>query len=318
MAEYMGKNLEEAVFIIFYLYVSAATIFGTSFLFMWIAARERGRSQMLFGSLERTVILCGLVGVIAHNLVDFAIFEPGVLTVFFSLVACVVAMSTNTSTRQVRTFQLPKPARICGVAICVIIAAGFMRLAFVPTLKADSLKQRAMTQYDQSHELLIEAAAADMLDPKAFNISGRLYLNQFMETSGKDPGLLERSVQMLNSAVWLDPQNFKNYEKLSEVYKLWAEVLASGKPDDAKQKLQIAYDYGQQATELYPGSGRLWFQLAEIEEKLGLKEEAGESYRKAAEIEDAYRAQFLIMYPGRDMVSRLGEYKYQQAKEKSL
>jgi hypothetical protein len=283
---------------------------------MWIAARERATNQMLFGSPERIVILCALVGVVAHNLVDFAIFEPGVLTAFFSLIACVTAMSTDTPARKVRTFQLPKSARVCGVAIFVIIAVTFMRLALVPTVRSDSLKQQAMTQYDKAHELLSKAAAADMLNPKPFNISGRLYLKQFKDSAGKKIDLLEKSTDMLNAAARLDPKNFKNYEKLSQVYKFWAESLTYGKPDQAEEKFKIAYDYAKQAIQLYPGSGRLWYQLAEIEEKPGSQKDAAQSYRKAVEIEDAYRQQFKIMYPGRDMVSRLGNYKFQQAKKK--
>jgi hypothetical protein len=40
------------------------------------------------------------------------------------------------------------------------------------------------------------------------------------------------------------------------------------------------------------------------------------NYKRAVEIEDSYRRQFEIMYPGRKIFSRLGEEKYQLAKQK--
>jgi hypothetical protein len=54
--------------------------------------------------------------------------------------------------------------------------------------------------------------------------------------------------------------------------------------------------------------------LAQIAEKLGKTEIAIEQYRKAIEIEDSFRRQFQMMYPERrEIVSRLGEEKYQFA-----
>jgi hypothetical protein len=129
--------------------------------------------------------------------------------------------------------------------------------------------------------------------------------------------LLENSTKMLEFAALRDPKNFKHYEKLSEAYGLWANIVASSDVSFKNQKLQKAYDNNKLALELYPGSGKLWYKLAEICEKLELKNEAVQAYGNAARIEQAYQKQFKIMYPGRGMVSRLGEYKYQQAIEKS-
>jgi hypothetical protein len=56
--------------------------------------------------------------------------------------------------------------------------------------------------------------------------------------------------------------------------------------------------------------------LAEIAEQLDKTDIAVAQYEKAVEIEDAYRNQFKIMYPGREIVSRLGEDKYEFATER--
>jgi hypothetical protein len=317
MADYVSRNFGEKMFVLFYLYLPPIIMFGVSFLFMWISARHRPKSEKLFGKTETAFIICCLVGVISHNMIDFAIFEPGILTAFFAMIACVAAIRTNAQTQTTPPAQLSKPAAIAGVAVCVIIATVFLRLALIPTLQADRLTQRAMLNYDYTHVLLAEAGNADALSPDPANTSGRLYLQQFMQSTGEDILLLENSAKILEFAALRDPKNFKHYEKLSEAYGLWANILASSDASDAKQKLQKAYDNNKLALELYPGSGKLWYKLAEICEKLKLENEAIDAYANAAKIEQAYQEQFKVMYPGRSMVSRLGEYKYQQAIEKS-
>ena len=72
----------------------------------------------------------------------------------------------------------------------------------------------------------------------------------------------------------------------------------------------------KEAVRLYPGSGRLNFRLAELAETIGEDETALAHYLKAVEIEDSYRVQFRIMYPDREMFSRLGEKKYRSAMER--
>ena len=56
--------------------------------------------------------------------------------------------------------------------------------------------------------------------------------------------------------------------------------------------------------------------LGGIAEMLGKIDVAVENYRKAVEIENAYREQFKMMYPGRAIFSRLGEDQYQTAIDK--
>ena len=54
----------------------------------------------------------------------------------------------------------------------------------------------------------------------------------------------------------------------------------------------------------------------EIAEKLGQTDVAIEQYEKAVDIEDSFRVQFRLMYPGWEMFSRLGEEKYKNAKQR--
>ncbi len=77
------------------------------------------------------------------------------------------------------------------------------------------------------------------------------------------------------------------------------------------------YDWYLKAVQLYPGSDRLWFGLAQAAERLGLRDAALSHYQKAVEIEDSYRRQFRQMYPQREkIVSRLGEQDYRLARKR--
>ncbi len=97
---------------------------------------------------------------------------------------------------------------------------------------------------------------------------------------------------------------------------IYSAIAGISGPQEKQNWLNKAFDSASQAVKLYPGSCRLHFKLAEIAEQLGKNDEAVENYKKAVEIEDSYREQFQIMYPGREVFSRLGEEKYKTAKQK--
>ncbi len=159
-------------------------------------------------------------------------------------------------------------------------------------------------QFQKAHALLAKASEYDRLDPTALNMNGRLYLqeyNQNEEKSASGRELLEKAEQCFLQAIICNKADFKNYEKLSDVYELLGQN-------------QKAYDWCLKAIQLYPCSDRLHFKLAQIAEKSGKTDVALEQYKKTIEIEDGFRRQFKMMYPERkDIVSRLGEEKYQFA-----
>ncbi len=114
-------------------------------------------------------------------------------------------------------------------------------------------------------------------------------------------------------AIERNKADFKNYARLVEVYKLLAEH--SQRPTGADW-LQEAFDSESLAIDCYPGSSQLHIDIAEIAEQLGKNNFALEQYEQAVEIEDAYRKQFEMMYPGKKIFSRLGEEEYNLAKQR--
>jgi tetratricopeptide (TPR) repeat protein len=125
--------------------------------------------------------------------------------------------------------------------------------------------------------------------------------------------MLTLAEKSLLTAADRDPAYFKPYEKLTVVY----ELLADNSIGDTKTVyLRKYYDTALKAVELYPGLGRLRIDLAEAAEAVGKNDVALKNYRKAVEIEDAFRMQFRIMYPDRQVISRLGNEKYDYAKQR--
>ena len=176
----------------------------------------------------------------------------------------------------------------------------YFNYAFVPVARSVGKMQQALKQVDaeRMHKLLDDASQADKLDGGALNLNGRGYLAHYMQTGQKQPILLEKAAAGFLAAVERDKADYKNYSKLSRVYELLGEP-------------EKAYAWCVGAARRYPGSGQLQVRLAGIAEQLEKKEAAIEHYKKAIAIEDAYRAQFKVMYPGEDVFSRIGEDEYQ-------
>ena len=192
----------------------------------------------------------------------------------------------------------------------IILMANF---ALIPPSKADDQIELAVKDYGNAHELLTLAAEYDRFDPRPLTLDASLYLQQYRKTSPPDEQLLKNAAESLGAAIGRDKASYKSYDKLSDIYKLLADNYDT---EVRKVYLEKAFIYVSLALDRYPGSGRINFKAAEFADQLGKKDIALNYYRKTVEIEDAYRRQFKIMYPGREIFSRLGQRDYQTAKQK--
>ena len=293
-------SFEEKYAAIILLYVIPAVVFIAGFLLL---TTGRVSNKADYANITAAGLFCACIGLLIHNLIDFAIFEPGVFTAFCAVIASVIALDYHQKSRQQ---VVRKPATFTKVLIAaggVVILWAYFNYSFVPVAKANSNIKSAMLGLGYADELLDKAAGDDPLDPTALNLNGRFYLQKYERTEKKQPVLLEKAVKCFLSAVERNNADFKNYEKLSQVYNLLGDT-------------QKAYDWGLEAAKRYPGSGRLQFNLGEIAERMGKTTEAVEHYKEAIGIEDKYRRQFQEMYPGRDIISRIGEKKYKKAKQR--
>ncbi|MBA7598404.1 hypothetical protein ES703_05420 [subsurface metagenome] len=305
-----GGTLDVMIYVIFTLYVAPVVAFVVGF---WLLTANGISSKTLDTNITTAALFCACLGVLLHNLIDFAIFEPGVLTTFWAIIAALIAIDFHQRSR--RPFVL-KPAPLAKVMVLaggLIITWAYFNYALIPVAKATAKTQRAIRDFGYAHELLAGAAEDDRLDPTALNLGGRLYLQRYNEMPNAQPALLKKAEVCFLAAIERSRADFKNFERLAKVYTLLAETSTQQERADWLYK---AFDSAGRAVQLYPGSARLRVTLAEIAEKLGQTDVAIEQYEKAVDIEDSYREQFRIMYPGREIFSRLGQQSYQLAKQR--
>jgi len=252
-----------------------------------------------------------------HNLVDFSIFEPGVYTTFWAIAACLIALDYQRKSQPQLVLSLPPFTKVVAVAAALVMLGVYVYFVWQPVYKSTAKIQQAQEaasvgEFERAHNLLTAAAKGDPLSSAPSLLNGRLYLQRFLESQPGQSNLLQKSQEHLRDAIKRNKADFENFERLTEVYNQWAEVSTQKRAD----LLTKAFDSASRAVELYPGVGRLRIELAKIAEKLGKTDFALQQYKKAVEIEDAYRRQFRIMYPDREIFSRLGEEKYNSAKQR--
>jgi cytochrome c-type biogenesis protein CcmH/NrfG len=248
---------------------------------------------------------CAVLGVLVHNLIDFALFEPGVWTAFWITVACVIALRDRETPRTFTALMNSTPRKALACAVAAIVLGAYLGFVWSPVFRTTTKIQQAQDaistgQLASAHRLLDTASEADSLSAVALGLNGNLYLQQYDDESApKQASLLEKAVDCFRKATQIDPADYKSYEKLGIALSL------SGRN-------QEAYDSYATAVRLYPGSERLWLGLAQAADRMGQFETALKAYRKTVGIEDAFRKQFHRMYPKWNKpVSRLGETDYQ-------
>jgi hypothetical protein len=321
---------DEKIYVFFSEYIAPAAAFVVGFALLLksiqtITKTRNGNSPaakdeycLQNTNLTAIALFCGLLGVLIHNLIDFAIFEPGVLTAFCAVLACLIALDSQ-------TLSLPKPApapawlKITASAGFIAIGFAYFNYAFLPVAKstaniAKSFQPTYFGWLQLAHNLLASATENDALGPDAPLMNARLYLQHFDSPQIPHSQLFAETEQALSAAIPRNPADYKIFDCLAELYSL----RANSESDKKDHWLTQAFDAASLSVSLYPGEAELHLRLAQIADGLGRSDVALEHYEKAAEIEDGFREQFRLMYPGKEVFSRLGEEKYSLAKQRIL
>jgi O-antigen ligase len=256
-------------------------------------------------------LFCGIIAVGIHNLVDFAIFEPAIYTLFWTILAVLIALNLRISQPCVLNISPGTGAAL--ILFGLVPAFLFAQFALIPVFRSGLKTARAASDTAARPVLLEQAARVDRLDPRPLSLEGKYYMQVYLDTPAHPPELLHKAADALNASIARDPADFKNYENLADVYARLAFSSATGENTDWLNKALTA---SQHAAALYPGCARIRLQSGQFAEDLGKNEMAACEYARAMEIEDAYREQYRMMYPGREMFSRLGEENYQLAKQR--
>ena len=316
-----GGSLDVMIYIVVTLYVTPVFVFIVAFLLLTTPSRRIRDAQYAIGDTDIVgpALFCAAVALLIHNLIDFAIFEPGVFTTFWAMIACLIAEDSFRHRQRQFVLKSTPIAKIAAVVAAIAVIGAYLNYALIPVAASTAKIQQANKAisdgwFELAHNLLDKAADDDPLSPTASFMNGRLYLHHFETTGGKNQDLLLRAEEHLQTAIQRNKQNFKYFEQLAQVYTLLAEIPPG---QDKEKYLDKAFKIMSLAIERYPGCERLRFKLAQTAEQLGKTDIALEQYREAIRIEDKYRAQFRIMYPERkEVVSRLGQEQYQFAKKR--
>jgi hypothetical protein len=314
-ADEVGSQWLVIFYVILKLYITPACIFILAFWFLFKTSSAPAGSEHKQNGTTAAALFCAVIAVAIHNLIDFAIFEPAVLTCFWAIIACMTAISFQHNNLKTLTFAPPKTTRIASIAAALLLTFALTVYALAPAIKSGRKTQLAIRNFAHTHELLDNAAADDPLDPAPANLNGRAYIQHYRQTGNKDAALLEAAAECFTEAAKRDSDNFKNYEKLSDIYTMLAETSS---PDTQTHHLQKARDFAERAVKRYPGSDRLHFKLAQLADHLDETTTALDHYKKTVQIEDSFAIQFRSMYPDREIFSRLGQQKYQLAKQRII
>ena len=308
---YQRVDVRSAAYLVLYLF--PAGVVTLSFVFLRVASlgdvSAKGRNDRL-----AIALMCGLIAVLIHNLIDFAIFEPGNGCVFWLFIAALTALTHNSEEAPERTVPFDTPKRLGALVGLLIPAFVYLAVALAPPIRAERFFKRAMFDDVRRIKLIETAIAADGLSSKTAYKSSLMFSQAYQQEQVNDKRFLEKAVGFAHIAAARNPADFKPWRLLGQIQVL----LAAQAEDEQKEKyLQGAFDDVQQAIKRYPGSGQLHYNLASIAEQLGRNDAALKHYQTAVDIEDAYRAQFRIMYPERKtVISRLGNTVYTEAKSK--
>ena len=295
--------------VIIILYVMPASIFVLSFCIASLSTKSYPVDRGFLDVLKPSVV-AGLIAVLIANLIDFAIFEPAVSTLFWTMLAVLTAIDFNNAKRY--AISIPVAARRSVSLIAAVSVVVFINLAVVPQVRSSARARLAtVSSSNSANRLLDQAADLDKLDPLPCAVNGKVMLAAYDYT--KDTAMLDKAVKYFELAIVRDDSDFKNYANLGRVYEKLAEAADE---NEKPQLLEKSFVMMSLAVKRYPGSARLRIEFAKTAEKLDLKQDALMGYKKAIDIEDAYRRQFKVMYPGREEVSRLNSTEYSLAKKR--
>ncbi|MHB0947060.1 MAG: O-antigen ligase family protein [Sedimentisphaerales bacterium] len=303
----IGGEFAVILYVLAIIYAAPAFFFAVT---IWMSTRNQ--SQITNHKINSAALVCGMLAVLLHNLIDFAIFEPGIMTAIWACAAILYSGEQKQSDR-----KLSIAGKYSVAVIAALLIVGIIRYCLFPAAEVSMKMENANTlasrgYFKDAQSLLLKASDDDALNPAPAAAAGKMLVYQFNLDPVDKGEFLVKAEKLFTTAINRDKADFKNYESLAGVYETLAQITS----EKRFFWFEKAFTTFKQAVERYPASGELRMGLAQAAEQIGETDCAIENYRKAVETEDAYAEQFKIMYPGKDIFSRLGKIKYQQAKEK--
>ncbi|MGB7582805.1 MAG: O-antigen ligase family protein [Sedimentisphaerales bacterium] len=313
-----APTFDEKIYVLFSLYAAPAAAFAVGVALFAKTLQTSPKEYNLQNThITSIALFCGILGFIIHNLIDFAIFEPGILTAFFASLACLIALNAKTENQPKPAISSPLWLKTAAVIGALLIGFAYFNYTLLPVVESTSNIAKArpsmmLGQVQLAHSFLDAATIDDPLSSDAPSQNGNLYIQEFYRSDVQKEQLFNNAEQALFIAAERNPRDYRIFDSLSELYSIYARL----QPEQNEALLNKALDSASIAVELYPGDAELHFKLAQIADELGRMDLALKNYKVAVQIEDGFRKQFKLMYPGRKVLSRLDEDKYFSATQR--
>ncbi len=295
-----------AYFLVYYLAPAGAML-----LCLWLFVLA-GRVPTDSANLQKALLPAlgwGISAVLIHNLIDFALFETAVLTALMLCVGAFWALGSAPCSVSIRKTPV-RLMSVCGLA--AVFSAWTYGAVWLP-LRAGLLIQQALRNPAQSIFLLRAAEAKDPLSPQPAWYQGQILFQQAEKRTAARQPLLEEARKAFTRALSRSPMDYRLMETLGDLFTVLAE--SENKEDLQTSLYRTSYEWTLQAWRRFPGSDRLVYKLGTLSERLNRPQEAAGWYALAVQIEEDYRNQFRQMYPNAPVFSRLGESRYQYARD---
>jgi O-antigen ligase len=137
MPETFAESLDVIIYVIVTMHVAPAAVFIIAFvLFAGPLLKTSDKKSEVNNTTTTIAIFCAVLGVALHNLIDFALFEPGVLTTFWALMACLIAIDYQTKSRPPIVLK-PKPfVKMLMVTAALATSIVYFSYVFIPVAKS--------------------------------------------------------------------------------------------------------------------------------------------------------------------------------------
>ncbi|MEN6306275.1 MAG: O-antigen ligase family protein [Anaerohalosphaeraceae bacterium] len=302
-----GENavVQQSVFVL--MYAIPAAVFLCAFGLSWATAKEPASTMSRDGLMLG--LLCAIVGILIHNLIDFAIFEPGVWTAFWLMLALIMALSRG-SKQTAAEAGVPIPPRRVVRFIGVLVAGMVVyHYVWIP-VRAGAVFQQGLRNFETAEQHFLTSARMDPLDPDPWIFAGQWRLSRAEMSRVSNKEHPQGAISHFQQACHRDSANFRCYELLGRAY----YALSGVDVEHSRELRESSFQASLEAQRRYPGSDRIAYDLGLMAEQMGNIQQACEQFSRAIEIEDQYRAQFAQMYPGYSLCSRLGQTRYEYAR----
>ncbi|UCF43552.1 MAG: O-antigen ligase family protein, partial [Planctomycetota bacterium] len=182
-----ATDFDVMIYVALVLYVMPVLAFILGF---WLLTAGQKSNQTTNTNITTAALLCACLGVILHNLIDFAIFEPGVFMTLWACIAALLAIDSQQNARPQFAFTPARDVWKITALIAVVIFGAYLYYCLIPVAKSNTairLANQAILRgsFRQAHNLLSAATALDKLSPAAPALNARLHIQQCQNASPK-------------------------------------------------------------------------------------------------------------------------------------